>query len=56
MAWTPLPFFDAANLPSGANSLCTRHGFKDQEISKAVGMVPEHSLLACVPRKPYVHN
>lgn len=43
VAWTPLPFFKAANFPSGANSLFTRPGIRGQEILKAGGMVSVHS-------------
>lgn len=49
-------FLNAANFLSGANSLFTQHGFRDQEIPKAGAMVPERGPLAHCPWKPYVHN
>lgn len=50
------PFLNTANFLSGANSLFTQHGIRDQEIPEAGAMVPERGPLAHFPWKPYVRN
>lgn len=56
VAWTPLPFLEAANFPSGVNTLLTRYDIRDQEIPRAGDIVSEHSPLACFHWEHYVHN